>query len=146
MEAARGDTMGQHQKDKIGRLFGQLVEGHFDEFLAGCAADLVINVRGSSPVETTLIKSDVPDWFGSVQAMARSELRSAIEVGSVEGNQAVVILRHSFERNGVNYQLEMANLCEFHDGLLSSWSSYPLNLPEYERVWKLQELTALQLA
>jgi ketosteroid isomerase-like protein len=138
--------MGQHQKDEIGQLFGQLVEGHFDAFLAGCATDLVITVRGSSPIEATLIKSDVPDWFGSIQAMARSELRSAIEVGAVEGNQAVVILRHSFERNGVNYQLEMANLCQFQDGLLSSWSSYPLNLPEYERVWKLQELTALQLA
>jgi ketosteroid isomerase-like protein len=138
--------MGPRQKDALQSLFGHLVQGDFDAFLAGCATDLVITVRGSTPNETTLVKSDVPDWFGSIQAMARTSLRSTIELGSVEGKQAVVILHHSFQRNGVNYVLEMANLCEFQDGLLSSWSSYPLNLPEYERVWKLQELTALQLA
>ncbi|HEX3795882.1 MAG TPA: hypothetical protein VHV57_15420 [Acidimicrobiales bacterium] len=138
--------MKQHQKDEVGRLFGHLVQGHFDEFLAGCATDLIITVRGSTPEETTFITSDVPDWYGSIQAMARTSLRSSVEVSTIDGNQAFVILRHAFERNGVNYELEMANRCEFRRGLLSSWSSYPLNLPAYERVWKLQELTALQLA
>ncbi len=138
--------MRKQQKDQIRRLFGALVAGRFDEFFAGCASDVSIEFRGSTPVPTKMTKADIPDWYGSLQALAPTSLRSSVEIGRAEGESATVILRHSFGRNGVDYSLEMINLLEFRAGLLAKWSSYPLDLSEYARAWRTHEMVALASA
>jgi ketosteroid isomerase-like protein len=138
--------MRRQQKEHIRRLFSALIGGRVDDFLAGCADDLVVTARGSTPIPTTLTRIDINDWYGSLQALSPTSLQSSVEVGRVEGNKATVILRHSFGRNGIDYNLEMLNLVEFRDGLLAEWSSYPLNLSEYARAWRLQESAALTSA
>ena len=52
--------MRKQQKDQIKRLFGALMAGKFDEFFAGCADDLTIEFRGSTPTPTRLTKSRHP--------------------------------------------------------------------------------------
>jgi ketosteroid isomerase-like protein len=138
--------MKRQQKEQIGRLFTSLVRGDFDEFLNGCATDLIITSRGTSPVPATLIASDVPDWFGSLQALTPTSLRSSVEVTQATESTATVILRHAFSRNGIDYRLETVNLVAFRDGLLAQWSSYPLDLPEYARAWQTKEISLLQPA
>jgi ketosteroid isomerase-like protein len=138
--------MRKQQKDQIKRLFSALVAGKFDEFLAGCTDDLSIEFRGSTPTATKLTRGDLPDWYGSLQALAPTSLQSSVEVSRIEGDAATVILRHSFGRNGVDYKLEMLNLLEFRHGRLAKWSSYPLDLSEYARAWRTHEMAALASA
>ncbi len=69
-----------------------------------------------------------------------------MEIGAVEGDSATVILSHAFGRNGVDYRLEMINLLQFRDGLLTRWSAYPLDLSEYARAWRTHEMAALASA
>lgn len=138
--------MKRQQKEHIRRLFSALIDGRIDEFLSGCSEDLVVTARGSTPTPTTLTKIDIYDWFGSLQALAPTSLQSSVEVGRVEGDSATVILRHSFGRNGVDYNLELLNLVEFRHGLLATWSSYPLNLSEYARAWRTQDVATLASA
>jgi ketosteroid isomerase-like protein len=133
--------MKRQQRERIGRLFDSLVRGQFDEFMSGCRDDLVITVRGSSPGATTLRRSDIPDWYGSLQALSPASLSSSVEVVRVDGDSATVMLRHEFARNGIDYRLEMVNLVSFRDGLLADWSSYPLDLPEYARAWRMHDLS-----
>ncbi len=133
--------MKRQQREQIGRLFDSLVRGQFDEFMSGCRDDLEITVRGSSPTPTTLRRSDIPDWYGSLQALSPTSLCSSVEVVRVDGERATVMLRHEFARNGIDYRLEMVNLVSFRDGLLAEWSSYPLNLPEYARAWRMHDLS-----
>jgi len=57
-----------------------------------------------------------------------------------------VVLRHSFGRQGVDYTLEMINLVTLRDGLVSEWSSYPLDLAEYARAWRTHDLAGLATA
>ncbi|MGA2302969.1 MAG: hypothetical protein ABSH29_02090 [Acidimicrobiales bacterium] len=133
--------MKRQQRERIGRLFDSLVRGQFDEFMSGCRDDLEITVRGSSPTPTTLRRSDIPDWYGSLQALSPTSLCSSVEVVRVDGERATVMLRHEFARNGIDYRLEMVNLVSFRDGLLAEWSSYPLNLPEYARAWRMHDLS-----
>ncbi len=138
--------MRKQQKDQIKRLFGALVAGKFDEFSAGCADDLLIEFRGSTPARTKLEKTDLPDWYGSLQALSPTSLHSSVEIVRTDDERATVIISHSFGRNGVDYKLEMINLLEFRDGLLAKWSAYPLDLSEYARAWRTHELAALASA
>jgi ketosteroid isomerase-like protein len=133
--------MKRQQRERIGRLFDSLVRGQFDEFMAGCRDDLAITVRGSSPTPMILRRADIPDWYGSLQALAPTSLCSSVEVVRVDGESATVMMRHDFARNGLDYRLEMVNLVSFRDGLLAEWSSYPLNLPEYARAWRSHDLS-----
>jgi ketosteroid isomerase-like protein len=135
--------MRRQLKGHVRQLFGFLVAGKFDDFLSGCADDLVVTVRGSIPAPTTLHKADIADWYGSLQALSPTSLSSSVEVGRVEGNTVTVILRHSFGRQGLDYTLEMVNLVTFRDGLVAQWSSYPLDLAEYARAWRTHDYAAL---
>jgi ketosteroid isomerase-like protein len=134
-------SMKRQQRERIERLFDSLVKAQFEQFQAGCTDDLAVTVRGSSPVPMVLRRSDIPDWYGSLQALSPTSLSSSIEVAQVDGEKATVILRHEFARNGIDYRLEMVNLVSFRDGLLAEWSSYPLDLPEYARAWRIHELS-----
>jgi ketosteroid isomerase-like protein len=131
--------MKRQRREQVGRLFDSLIRGQFEEFLSGCAVDIVVTARGSSPIPVTLNRPDIPDWYGSLQALSPTSLRSAVEVVRVDEATATVILRHSFARNGVDYRLEMVNLLWFRNGLLSEWSSSPLDLSEYARAWRTHE-------
>jgi ketosteroid isomerase-like protein len=139
-----GIAMRRKHKEHIGRLFGSLIGGDLGEFLSGCAEDMVVTSRGTSPVATILTRSDIPDWFGSLQALSPASLRSSLEIIQVEGSTATVILRHAFSRRGVDYQLETVNLVAFRDGLLAEWTSYPLDLSQYARAWQTTERSLLQ--
>ena len=133
--------MKRQQRERIGRLFDLLIRGQFEEFMSGCTDDLAVTVRGSSPVPMILRRSDIPDWYGSLQALSPASLSSSVEVGQVDGEKATVMVRHEFARNGVDYRLEMVNLVSWRDGLLAEWSSYPLDLPEYARAWRMHDLS-----
>jgi ketosteroid isomerase-like protein len=138
--------MRRQLKAQVRQLFGFLVAGKFDDFLLGCAGDLTVTVRGSTPAPITLAKADIADWYGSLQALSPTSLRSSVEVARVEGSTVTVILRHTFGRQGVDYTLEMANLVTFREGLVARWSSYPLDLAEYARAWRTHDYADLATA
>ena len=133
--------MKRQQRERIGRMFGALIRGQIGEFTTGCTDDLAVTMWGSSSAPTNLSRSDIPDWFGSLQALSPASLRSSVEVGRVEGDRATVMLRHEFARNGIDYRLEMVNLVTFRNGLLAEWCSYPLDLAEYARAWRTHDLS-----
>jgi ketosteroid isomerase-like protein len=135
--------MKRQLKGQVRQLFGYLVAGKLDDFLSGCADDLVVTVRGSTPTPVTLTKADIADWYGSLQALSPTSLQSSVEVGRVDGDTVTVVLRHSFGRQGVDYTLELVNLVTYRDGLVAEWSSYPLDLAEYARVWRTHDYAAL---
>jgi ketosteroid isomerase-like protein len=135
--------MKRQLKGQVRQLFGYLVAGKLDDFLSGCANDLVVTVRGSTPTPVTLTKADIADWYGSLQALSPTSLQSSVELGRADGDAVTVILRHSFGRQGVDYTLEMVNLVTFRDGLVATWSSYPLDLAEYARAWRTHDYAAL---
>jgi ketosteroid isomerase-like protein len=138
--------MRRQLKGQVKQVFGSLVAGKIDDFLSGCADDLTVTVRGSTPTPMTLTKADIADWYGSLQALSPASLRSSVEVARVEGSTVTVILRHSFGRQGVDFTLEMVNLVTFRNGLVAEWSSYPLDLAEYARAWRTHDYAALATA
>jgi ketosteroid isomerase-like protein len=138
--------MRRQLKGQVRQLFDSLVAGRLDDFLSGCANDLVFTVRGSTPSATSLTKADIADWYGSLQALSPTSLASSVEVGRVDGDTVTVILRHTFGRQGVDYTLELVNLVTLRDGLVAEWTSYPLDLAEYARAWRTHDYATLATA
>jgi ketosteroid isomerase-like protein len=123
--------MNQTTIDRTRTIFGSLTLGDFDAFLPCCADDLVLAVRGTDPAITYVPKRQIPDWYESMHSLTGAIVRSSVEVVRVAGVNSIVVLRHSFERDGFDHEFEMVNICSYKKALLSTWSSYPLRLPDF---------------
>jgi hypothetical protein len=76
--------------------------------------------------------------------MSPTSLHTTTEVARASSDAAMVFLRHSFSRNGLDYLVEMVNLVTFkEDGRIITWSSYPLDIPEYARARRTHDVSTL---
>jgi len=127
------------------QLFESLVKGDFDAFLSGCAEDLVLTVRGTDPTTTYVSKSEIPDWYLSIELLTGADLRTEVEVVRVEGTKSIILLRHEFVRHGIESSFAMVNVGAFADGLLARWATYPLSLPDYASALGIKPVIVPQL-
>ena len=127
--------MSQHEVHRVRHLFALLNDGALEEFLAGCADDLVLHVRGSSPRVTAVGRSEIPDWYRSVQALTGTTLRATVELVVNDEEECIVVLHHTFERDGAAHHYESMNLCALVKDRLAFWSSYPTSLSGYATAW-----------
>ncbi len=128
----RGDTdLTRH----LGELFRLLTRGDTAGFLAGCAPDVTLTAWGAGTGTTILQRCDLPGWLDGLQSLAGGTLASQIQLVFVYHDEHVVLLRHSFERDGVARDYETANRCAFRDGKLLAWFSYPLDARRYKLAW-----------
>jgi ketosteroid isomerase-like protein len=134
----------EREAKRIRRLFGLLDRGAFDEFLSNCTEDLTLTVRGSAPATTTVARSDIPEWYRSVQAMVDVDFRSTVSLVLNKGKESIVVLRHAFERDGVTREYETVNVCTLSGNLLARWSSSPVSLQEYADAWAVGGESQLQ--
>jgi ketosteroid isomerase-like protein len=125
--------------ERVRELFEAFIGGDLDQFLAGCAPDLVLTVRGSGSMTTLVAKGDIASWYRSMHDLTGGSLRSEVFLEVTEGAAQVVLLRHSLRRGRVEYRYETVNRCTWrHDGLVS-WFSHPLRSADYARAWGLAE-------
>jgi ketosteroid isomerase-like protein len=124
------------QKERVAGLFRSYLDGALDEFLQACDEELVVTAHATSPVPRTLTRRDIPDWFGSLQALSATRVHSSVKVLRLEDNAATVLFRHSIDRAEGSRQLDMVNFVTFRNDLLIAWSSYPVDLDEYSKVWQ----------
>jgi len=132
--------------DEVETLFSALTHAQFEEFLSRCRDDLVLIVRGSDPETTYVSKSDIPDWYLSMQALAGEDIVTTIEVVHTVGTKIIVLFRHDFWRKDARYAFEMVNVCSFTGTQLATWASYPLNLPAYAHALGVGRAANLQPA
>jgi len=72
-------------------------------------------------------------------------IHTEAEVVRVEGTKTVILLRHEFERDGVTHSFAMVNICTFREHLLATWTTYPLNLPDYANALGIHRALVPQL-
>ena len=149
MKTTRSDGMSpaaHGRSERLDKLFESFVRGAYDEFLAGCADDLVVNVRGSAQLATTIGKSNVADWHRSTQQLAGDAFRSSVCFVLVTEHEEIVVLTHVIDRNGLSFRYETVNHCTLREGLLASWFSYPMDVAAYTDAWGLRRPAETQLA
>ena len=134
------------QFERLDVLFGAFVRGQYDEFLAGCTEDLVLNVRGSARLATMVPRSQISEWHQSTQQLAGGAFRSSVCFILVRERVGIVVLTHVIDRNGVSFRYETVNHCILHGDLLAAWFSYPMNTADYAEAWDLGRTAQPQFA
>ncbi len=133
----KGMDHGEPPAESVRELFEAFADGELEQFLDGCAPDLVLTVRGSGSMTTLLAKGRIASWYRSMHDLAGGSLRSEVFLEVTEGPAQVVLLRHSLTRGQIEYRYETVNRCTWrHDGLVS-WFSHPLRPADYARAWGL---------
>ncbi len=121
--------------ERVHDLFDALAGGDLERFLAGCADDLVLTVRGSGTMTTMVAKDQIASWYRSMQELAGASFRSDVCLVLADDRTQVVLLRHHLTRNQVEYQYETVNRCTFRRHDLASWFSHPVRPSDYARAW-----------
>jgi hypothetical protein len=134
------------QFERLDALFGSFVRQEYEQFLAGCAEDLVLNVRGSAGLATMVPRFEIPQWHRSSKQLAGGAFRSSVCFILVRDRVGIVVLTHVIDRDGASLRYETVNHCTLRDGLLAAWFSYPMNAADYEEAWDLPRRTSPQLA
>ena len=129
----------------VSDLFVSMMWGSTDDFLARCSDDLVLHARGTHAATTYVPKPEIPAWYESLKSLAGSAMRSTIEVVRLDESKVIVLLRHTFVRDGIDHDFEMVNDCRFRGTTLTRWSSYPLNLPTFARALGVEGAVTPQL-
>jgi ketosteroid isomerase-like protein len=119
----------------VHELFDSLARGQLERFLAGCADDLVLTVRGSGAMTTMVAKAQIGSWYQSMRDLAGASFRSDVCLVLAEDRTQVVLLRHALTRDRVVYQYETVNRCTFRNDQLASWFSHPVHPTDYARAW-----------
>jgi hypothetical protein len=138
--------MSQPTVEQTQELFEWLTNGEFERFLSNCAENLVLSFRGADPATTYVSKSEIPDWYESLQSLTGAPVYAEAEVAQVAGTKSIVLLRHEFVRDGVDHTFVIVNACSFRESLLAAWSAYPLNLPDYAQALGITRSAVSQLA
>ena len=132
--------------ERLDALFGLFVGGQFDEFLAGCADNLVLNVHGSARLATLVPKAQISQWHHSTQQLAGGAFHSSVCFILVREHAGIVVLTHTIDRDGVSFRYETVNHCTLQGDLLAAWFSRPMNVADYAEAWGLPRVADPQLA
>ncbi len=123
--------MGNPAAAHTAELFLRLTAGEIDEFLEGCADDVVLEVRGFSAEPVSVGRQDIPSWFAVLRSIGGSGVESDLVALSANEERSTVVLRHHFERNGVRHGFDMVHVCVFDGALLQWWSVSPLDAEQF---------------
>ena len=129
---------------RLDELFGSFVREEWEEFLAGCASNLVLNVRGSAGLATMVRRTQIAEWSQSARELAGGTFRSSVCFILVDENVGVVILHHELEREGVSFKYQTVNRCILREGLIATWFSYPMNMADYVAAWGIGQGSEFQ--
>jgi hypothetical protein len=124
--------------DRLDALFGHLVNGEFDQFEAGCHEEFFMNVRGSAQLATQLRRSEIAEWYRSMQDLAEGSLRSSVCLIFIEEGVSVVVLQNELQRDGERFVYQTENRCLLRAGRLAACFSYPMISPDYARAWGIR--------
>jgi ketosteroid isomerase-like protein len=127
--------------ERLDQLFGAFVRGRHDEFLAGCTDDLVLNVRGSAGLATLVPRTQIAAWHQAKQQLGGGAFHSSVCFILVTEHEAVVVLTHRIDRDGVTHRYETVNHCTLRDGLLAAWFNFPMSAADYAQAWDLEPLS-----
>jgi hypothetical protein len=125
------------ERQDIEALFASLAANHVEEFLAGCSDQLLVTVRGSGPLTSTVSPDRLPQWWRGFHHLTEHTLATEVLLVLTEVRSHVVILRHRFTRGGRERAFDTVNICTLRDGALAAWFSSPLDRQEYVEAWGL---------
>ena len=116
-------------------LYAKFGAGEIEAFLAGCTDDITFTVPGEAAVSGKYEKATFGDLLAPVMERSGGTFREDVEHVVANDDRGVLLLVHSFTRDGAPRTYRTAHLVDFRDGKLSRWEESPGSMAEFEAAW-----------
>jgi ketosteroid isomerase-like protein len=127
--------MSHPNEDRLRHLYAAFAEGNLQGFLDGCTDDVTFTVPGNTPGSGTFTKETFLDWIGTIMAVANGTFREDVLDVFANDEHGVLLLHHSFERDGRQRAYATAHVVRFRGDLVAEWEERPGSLTEFEEAW-----------
>lgn len=127
--------MGHDNEDRLRKLYAVFANGDLDGFLGGCTDDVTFVVPGNTPGSGSFTKSTFMDWITGVLGQTNGTFREDVLDVIANDEHGILLLHHSFDRDGQRRDYDTAHLCTFRDGLIQAWEERPGSMNEFEEAW-----------
>src|SRR4051812_16555030 len=127
--------MPHSMEDRLRRLYAVFASGDLNGFLAGCTDDVTFTVPGNTPGSGTFTRSTFMEWITGVLAQTNGTFREDVLDVFANDEHAILLLHHSFQRDGKQRDYDTAHICTLRDGLIATWEERPGSMSEFEAAW-----------
>ncbi|HWW45193.1 MAG TPA: nuclear transport factor 2 family protein [Acidimicrobiia bacterium] len=127
--------MGHANEDRLRQLYALFAQGDLGGFLAGCTDDVSFAVPGYATVSGTYSRDEFPAWIGSIAERTSGTFREDIVDVVANDERGVLLLVHTFERDGTRHEYQTAHLIHFEGGRIARWVEHPGSMHEFEDAW-----------
>jgi ketosteroid isomerase-like protein len=122
-------------EDTLRDVYAKFGRGDVEGFLAGCTDDVTFSVPGNAPVSGEFTKPSFSDLIRPVMERSAGTFREEILHVFANDEHGVLLLLHSFERDGQQRQYRTAHIVEFDHGAIAGWAEHPGSMSEFEEAW-----------
>jgi len=127
--------MAHANETKLRELYAVFAAGDLGGFLDGCTDDVVFAVPGYATVSGTYTRDEFEPWIGEVIGRTGGTFREDILDVVANDEHAVLLLVHTFQRDGESHEYQTAHLIEFRDGKIARFTEHPGSMREFETAW-----------
>jgi ketosteroid isomerase-like protein len=127
--------MAHPNEDRLADLYARFAVGDIAGFLDGCTDDITFTVPGDAAVSGKFDKATFDQMIAPVMERSAGTFQEDIEHLCANDDRGVLLLLHTFTRDGQPRSYRTAHLVEFRDGRLSRWEEHPGSLAEFEAAW-----------
>ncbi len=127
--------MGHPNEDRLRELYAAFAKGNLQGFLDGCTDDVLFAVPGYATVSGTYDRAQFPGWIEDVIGRTGGTFREDIVDVVANDEHGVLLLVHTFERDGERHEYQTSHLVDFRDSRISRWTEHPGSMREFEAAW-----------
>jgi len=127
--------MGTSSEQRLRQLYAAFAQGDLAGFLDGCTDDVTFAVPGYAWGSGTHTREQFIPWVESLVARTGGTFREDIVDVVANDERGMLLLVHTFERDGTRHEYQTAHLVEFRGDKISRWIEHPGSMREFEAAW-----------
>ena len=127
--------MGHVNEQRLRELYATFARGDLAGFLDGCTDDVIFAVPGYAYSSGTYSRDEFVPWISDVIGRTGGTFQEDIIDVVANDERGVLLLVHTFERDGTRHEYQTAHLVHFQDGRIARWIEHPGSMREFEDAW-----------
>jgi ketosteroid isomerase-like protein len=120
---------------RLRELYATFAKGDLEGFLAGCTDDVTFAVPGKASVSGKFTKQTFGEMIAPVMQLSGGTFREDVLDVFANDEHGVLLLEHSFDRDGVHREYRTAHIVHMRDGKIAAWTEHPGSMREFEEAW-----------
>jgi ketosteroid isomerase-like protein len=127
--------MGHPNEDRLRELYAAFARGDLQAFLDGCTDDVLFAVPGYATVSGSSTRTEFAGWIQEAIGRTGGTFREDIIEVVANDEHGVLLLVHTFDRNGEHHEYQTAHLVDFRGSKIARWTEHPGSMREFEAAW-----------